>query len=101
VCLFGIPPTLKNAPEGSVILLHACAHNPTGVDPSFEQWKLVSDACKERRHVVFFDCAYQVRMPASFFFAFVLSRHSLCACACACVRVRSRACVSTTGLCQR
>jgi aspartate/tyrosine/aromatic aminotransferase len=59
--LFGIP-LLKNAPEGSVILLHACAHNPTGVDPSFEQWKLVSDACKERRHVVFFDCAYQVRM---------------------------------------
>ncbi|ELR25647.1 glutamicoxaloacetic transaminase, mitochondrial, putative [Acanthamoeba castellanii str. Neff] len=57
--LKGFVEDLQNAPEGSVILLHACAHNPTGVDPSFEQWKLVSDACKERRHVVFFDCAYQ------------------------------------------
>ena len=29
---------LEKAPAGSVILLHGCAHNPTGVDPTKEQW---------------------------------------------------------------
>ncbi|KAL6043091.1 aspartate transaminase aat1 [Balamuthia mandrillaris] len=50
---------VKNAPSGSVFLLHACAHNPTGVDPSFDQWKQISAAMKEKRHVIFFDSAYQ------------------------------------------
>jgi len=31
--------TLKAARAGSVVLLHACAHNPTGVDPTLDQWK--------------------------------------------------------------
>lgn len=35
----GMIDCLKKATAGSVILLHACAHNPTGVDPSVEQWK--------------------------------------------------------------
>ncbi|KAJ3329636.1 Aspartate aminotransferase, cytoplasmic, partial [Blyttiomyces sp. JEL0837] len=35
--------TFKNAPLGSIIVLHACAHNPTGVDPTVEQWKIVAD----------------------------------------------------------
>ena len=30
---------VQNAPEGSIFILHACAHNPTGVDPNKEQWK--------------------------------------------------------------
>ena len=30
---------LQNAPEGSIFIFHACAHNPTGVDPTKEQWK--------------------------------------------------------------
>ncbi|EGT43129.1 hypothetical protein CAEBREN_16777 [Caenorhabditis brenneri] len=46
-------------PEGSIILLHACAHNPTGVDPSREQWKKISDVVKARNLFVFFDMAYQ------------------------------------------
>ena len=50
---------LKNAPEGSIILLHACAHNPTGVDPTQEQWKELSDLVKEKKHFPFFDMAYQ------------------------------------------
>jgi len=57
--LQGMLDDLKAAPSGSVVLLHACAHNPTGVDPDFEQWKAISDVCKEQRHVIFFDCAYQ------------------------------------------
>ena len=34
----GLIEDLSACPEGSVILLHMCAHNPTGVDPSDEQW---------------------------------------------------------------
>jgi len=46
-------------PEGSVILLHACAHNPTGVDPNPEQWKEMSAIIKARNLLPFFDMAYQ------------------------------------------
>jgi len=51
--------TLDSAPEGSVILLHACAHNPTGVDPTQEQWKQIAKTIRAKRHFPFFDCAYQ------------------------------------------
>jgi len=47
------------APDGSVFLLHACAHNPTGVDPTMEQWKEISQVMKQKNHRPFFDCAYQ------------------------------------------
>lgn len=36
----------QKIPEQSVILLHACAHNPTGVDPRPEQWKEIADIVK-------------------------------------------------------
>ena len=42
-----------------MILLHACAHNPTGVDPRPEQWKELSQLIKSRNLYVFFDMAYQ------------------------------------------
>ena len=32
---------------GSVVLFHACAHNPTGTDPTTEQWKELSHVCKK------------------------------------------------------
>lgn len=50
---------IKNAPKGSFFLLHACAHNPTGVDPTEEQWKEISQLLKEKGHFPFFDMAYQ------------------------------------------
>jgi len=50
---------IKHAPERSVILLHACAHNPTGVDPNQDVWSEISKICLQRNHFVFFDCAYQ------------------------------------------
>jgi len=46
-------------PSGSIVLLHACAHNPTGMDPSMDQWEEISMLMKERRLLPFFDCAYQ------------------------------------------
>jgi aspartate aminotransferase len=50
---------LKKIPDESVVLFHACAHNPTGVDPSKEQWKELSKLCKEKNFTPFFDMAYQ------------------------------------------
>ena len=51
--------TLKSAAPRSVFLLHACAHNPTGVDPTREQWAQIADVMLEKGHFAFFDCAYQ------------------------------------------
>jgi aspartate/tyrosine/aromatic aminotransferase len=55
----GLLADLGAMPEGSVVLLHACAHNPTGVDPSRAQWGLVLEACRRRRLLPWFDIAYQ------------------------------------------
>ncbi|GAM84577.1 hypothetical protein ANO11243_025730 [Dothideomycetidae sp. 11243] len=55
----GMVEDIKKMPKGSIILLHACAHNPTGVDPTVEQWKAISDAVKQGEHFPFFDMAYQ------------------------------------------
>lgn len=55
----GMLDDLKAAPKDSIIILHACAHNPTGVDPTEEQWKTIADICEERGLFPFFDCAYQ------------------------------------------
>lgn len=55
----GMIEDIKAAPEGSVILLHGCAHNPTGIDPTKEQWTAIADAIEAKNHVAFFDVAYQ------------------------------------------
>jgi aspartate aminotransferase len=40
--------------------LHGCAHNPTGIDPTPEQWEKIADLMQEKNHMPFFDVAYQV-----------------------------------------
>ena len=55
----GMKADLEGAEAGATILLHACAHNPTGVDPSLDQWKELSAALKPKGTQLFFDCAYQ------------------------------------------
>ena len=55
----GLMEDLNDAPEGSVILLHGCAHNPTGCDPQMDQWKDISNLIKSKNHHCFFDSAYQ------------------------------------------
>lgn len=50
---------LEKLPEKTVVVLHACCHNPTGCDPTLEQWKEISKMIKSRNLVPFFDCAYQ------------------------------------------
>src|SRR5690606_32595913 len=42
-----------------IVVLHACCHNPTGVDPSFDQWKEIAQVIKEKDLVPFLDIAYQ------------------------------------------
>ncbi|KAJ6995151.1 hypothetical protein D5086_013964 [Populus alba] len=55
----GMISDIKAAPEGSFILLHGCAHNPTGIDPTPEQWEKIADVIQEKNHIPFFDVAYQ------------------------------------------
>jgi len=55
----GMIADIKAAPNGTIVLLHACAHNPTGVDCTPDQWKIISDVFKEKGHLAFFDSAYQ------------------------------------------
>jgi len=55
----GIIKSMKEAPDGSIFLLHACAHNPTGVDPTPAQWIKIAEVMKSKDHFPFFDCAYQ------------------------------------------
>jgi aspartate aminotransferase, cytoplasmic len=55
----GMLSALSAAPSGSIVVLHACAHNPTGVDPTQEQWKQIAEVLKQKGHFPFFDCAYQ------------------------------------------
>ncbi|CAK7266232.1 Aspartate aminotransferase, cytoplasmic [Sporothrix epigloea] len=55
----GMKATIQAAPTQSIILLHACAHNPTGVDLTEAQWKELADILRSRGHLPFFDCAYQ------------------------------------------
>ncbi|XP_023243627.1 aspartate aminotransferase, cytoplasmic-like [Centruroides sculpturatus] len=57
--LKGMKEDLQNAPEKSIILLHVCGHNPTGVDLNQDQWKIIADVMEEKNHFPFFDCAYQ------------------------------------------
>jgi len=55
----GFTTSVSSAPDRSVFLLHACAHNPTGVDPTPDQWNKLADLFLEKGHYAFFDCAYQ------------------------------------------
>jgi aromatic-amino-acid transaminase len=55
----GMLGTLDRLPAGSVVVLHACCHNPTGVDLSGEQWSRVIETVRARALVPFLDIAYQ------------------------------------------
>lgn len=55
----GMKKAIKDAPDQSIILLHPCAHNPTGVDPTLDQWKELAEIIRAKKHFPFFDSAYQ------------------------------------------
>jgi aromatic-amino-acid transaminase len=55
----GMLASLKSMPAGSIVLLHACCHNPTGADLTDQQWAQVIHVVTERGLVPFLDMAYQ------------------------------------------
>lgn len=57
--LAGLITVLEDIPENDVVLFHACCHNPTGVDPSADDWQTIAKVCKERRLLPLIDFAYQ------------------------------------------
>ncbi|MEI5639080.1 MULTISPECIES: amino acid aminotransferase [unclassified Pseudoalteromonas] len=50
---------LKQVPKGDVVLLHACCHNPSGMDLNQEQWQAVAELAKEQGFTPLIDIAYQ------------------------------------------
>ncbi|XP_036402799.1 aspartate aminotransferase, cytoplasmic [Megalops cyprinoides] len=57
--LTGFLDDLESAPEGSIFVLHACAHNPTGTDPTQQEWVQIAEVMMRRGLFPFFDSAYQ------------------------------------------
>ncbi|NBW00292.1 MAG: aspartate/tyrosine/aromatic aminotransferase [Betaproteobacteria bacterium] len=55
----GMVQSLKGMPERTIVLLHACCHNPTGVDLNLQQWEEVVALCRAKRFIPFLDLAYQ------------------------------------------
>ncbi|KAL9266813.1 Aspartate aminotransferase 3, chloroplastic-like protein, partial [Drosera capensis] len=55
----GLLEDLDSAPAGAIVMLHACAHNPTGVDPTVQQWENMRQLIRSKGLLPFFDCAYQ------------------------------------------
>lgn len=55
----GMVTSLKGMPDRSIVVLHACCHNPTGVDMTAQQWEEVVALCKAKQFVPFLDLAYQ------------------------------------------
>ena len=55
----GMRATLEKLAAGSIVVLHACCHNPTGVDLNEAQWRTVLDIVRRRHLVPFLDLAYQ------------------------------------------
>ncbi len=55
----GMQESLNAMPAGSVVVLHSCCHNPTGVDLTSEQWTAVLEIVRSRSLIPFLDLAYQ------------------------------------------
>ena len=55
----GMLEDLDKAANEQIVLLHVCAHNPTGVDPTKAQWGQILEVVKRKQHFVMFDSAYQ------------------------------------------
>jgi len=54
----GLLETLSESAAGDVVLLHGCCHNPSGVDPTAEQWRQLAALLQERRTLPLVDFAY-------------------------------------------
>lgn len=50
--------SIRKIPNNNIILLHACAHNPSGYDPSEEEWKDILNICQNKNLFIIVDFAY-------------------------------------------
>tara|TARA_E500000331_G_scaffold264642_1_gene255792 strand:+ start:120 stop:1322 length:1203 start_codon:yes stop_codon:yes gene_type:complete len=50
---------LETLPEQSIVVLHACCHNPTGLDLENSQWSEIMSVMEKKKHIPFLDIAYQ------------------------------------------
>ncbi len=55
----GMLAALQQAQAGDVVLFHGCCHNPTGIDPTREQWQQLATLSQEKGWLPLFDFAYQ------------------------------------------
>ena len=55
----GMIESMQRMPAGAIVVLHACCHNPTGVDPNDEQWGRIIEVVRTRALLPFLDIAYQ------------------------------------------
>ena len=55
----GLLEALEQIPAGDVVCLHACCHNPTGIDPNIDQWTRIADVVQRRKLLPLVDFAYQ------------------------------------------
>ena len=55
----GMVKSLESFPAKTLVILHACCHNPTGADLTAEQWKKIISICQSRQLIPFLDIAYQ------------------------------------------
>jgi aspartate/tyrosine/aromatic aminotransferase len=55
----GMLEDIDRADNESIVILHSCAHNPTGQDPTLAQWEQILEVIKRKNHLAAFDSAYQ------------------------------------------
>ncbi|MFQ5789039.1 MAG: aromatic amino acid transaminase [Acidobacteriota bacterium] len=55
----GIIKALHRMPEGDGVVFHGCCHNPTGIDPTREEWERIAEAVQKRKLLALVDFAYQ------------------------------------------
>ena len=55
----GMLAAMKNMAAGDIIVLHACCHNPSGIDPTTEQWKQIAGVINDKKLLPLVDFAYQ------------------------------------------
>jgi len=51
--------SMKTMVDGDIIILHACCHNPSGIDPTVDQWKQIAQVVNEKKLLPLVDFAYQ------------------------------------------
>ncbi|MFZ9034032.1 MAG: amino acid aminotransferase [Anaerohalosphaeraceae bacterium] len=55
----GMLASMQQIPAGDIVILHACCHNPSGIDPTLDQWKQIAQLINDKKLLPLMDFAYQ------------------------------------------